>query len=362
MSSEPTPEARLDDYERRFRRAGLPLFIEDFSAASDVFNRAVPLLALVFGAEMLGAIQLDWPLAANAAAALGGLAILLVGLGLANRRRGRPFGSVPEDVGRLEPAGFVLLPAVLPLLFGGQWRSAAVTAAANLLLLALVYGVVGFGLISILRWVLSRLARQLLASVALLARAVPLLMIFALLAFVNTEMWQVFSEVPAAGLVEIGLLFVVLGAAFLIARPSREVGELDREVGDRERPLRRPQRLNVGLVLFVSQAVQVLTVSLMVAAFFVVFGAVAVTEAVRESWIGSAGDVLVTIELSGEPIQITGELLRVAGGPAAFSGLYFAVAMLTDSTYREEFLDELTAEMRQSFRARSEYLSLRGAG
>ena len=35
--------------------------------------------------------------------------------------------------------------------------------------------------------------------------------------------------------------------------------------------------------------------------------------------------------------------------------------MLTDSTYREEFLDELTGEMRQTFRARAEYLRLRAA-
>ena len=77
--------ARADDlaaYERRFRRAGLPLFIEGFSASTDVFNRAVPLLALVFCGEMLGAIQLDWSLAANVAAALGGLAILLVAIGI----------------------------------------------------------------------------------------------------------------------------------------------------------------------------------------------------------------------------------------------------------------------------------------
>jgi hypothetical protein len=33
--------------------------------------------------------------------------------------------------------------------------------------------------------------------------------------------------------------------------------------------------------------------------------------------------------------------------------------MLTDSTYREEFLDELSEEMRSSFRARAEYLRLR---
>ena len=34
--------------------------------------------------------------------------------------------------------------------------------------------------------------------------------------------------------------------------------------------------------------------------------------------------------------------------------------MLTDSTYREEFLEELTSEMRESFRRRAEYLRLRG--
>ena len=35
--------------------------------------------------------------------------------------------------------------------------------------------------------------------------------------------------------------------------------------------------------------------------------------------------------------------------------------MLTDSTYREEFLDELTEEMRTTFREREEYLAARAA-
>src|SRR3954454_8615557 len=73
----PMEPGALATYERRFRRAGLPLFIEDYSAAGDVFTRAAPLLTLVFIAEMLGAISLDWSLAANIAAAVGGLAILL---------------------------------------------------------------------------------------------------------------------------------------------------------------------------------------------------------------------------------------------------------------------------------------------
>jgi hypothetical protein len=73
-------EARIAELERGFRRAGLPLFIEGYSASTDVFNRVVPLLGLVFLGELLGALNLDWSPLANIAAALGGIAILLAGV------------------------------------------------------------------------------------------------------------------------------------------------------------------------------------------------------------------------------------------------------------------------------------------
>src|SRR5215212_11230717 len=124
----------LADYERQFRRAGLPLFIENYTASQDVFTRAVPVLGFVFIAEMLGAISLDWSPLANVAAALAGLAILVGTYGLVNRARGRAFLALPARVGKTELALFVLVPALLPLIFGGQVRSAAVTALGNLLL------------------------------------------------------------------------------------------------------------------------------------------------------------------------------------------------------------------------------------
>src|SRR3712207_503654 len=76
----------LSAYERRFRRAGLPLFIEDYSPYEDIFTRAVPLLSLVFVAQVLGAVSLDWSVWVNLAAVAGGMAILLAGIGLINRR------------------------------------------------------------------------------------------------------------------------------------------------------------------------------------------------------------------------------------------------------------------------------------
>ena len=350
----------LAEYELRFRRAGLPLLIEDYSATEDIFNRAAPLLALVFIGEMLGAIDLDWTLVENLGAALAGLAILVGAFAAINRARGRPLLAVPETVGVPELVGFVLLPAALPLVFGGQVTSALVTALANVGLLLLVYAIVGLGLLSMLRWAAGRMYGQLAASLMLLTRAIPLLLVFALVLFVNTEVWQAVSTMPRAFLPVVGALFVALGSVFLVAKLPQEVAELERSAGTGP-PLRRRQLVNVGLVMFVSQALQVLVVSLAVGAFFVAFGALTIGPQVRESWIGESGNVLVTLHFLGERVQITEELLLVSGGIAAVSGLYYAIAVLTDATYREEFLDEITSDMQETFRARAEYLGLRGA-
>ncbi len=349
---------RIAACRARFREAGLPLLDREFTASTNVFNRAAPLLALVFLGEMLGAIQLDWSPLANVAAALGGLAILLGVWMVLNRIRAASAGDAGgRRQGQL--AAFVIVPALLPLIFGNQGRSAIGTALANLALLALIYAVLGYGLFSIVGWVFRRLMSQLQASVTLLARAVPLLMIFALLAFMSTEMWQVFSLISDGDLLAIALLFVSLGTGFLLARLPREVRSLEAEVGSEAEPLETRQRRNVGLILFTSQAIQVLVVSALVAAFFIVFGAIAVNQAVREAWIGEAGNTLLTITVLGEQFQITSELLKVAAGLAAFTGLYFAISMLTDSTYRDEFLQEVTAELRSVFAVRADYLRLR---
>jgi hypothetical protein len=80
--------AELGDYERRLRRAGLPLLIEDYSAREDVFNRAIPFLALVFLAELGSASNLEWSLWANVAAVLVGLVVLLAPIAALNVHRG----------------------------------------------------------------------------------------------------------------------------------------------------------------------------------------------------------------------------------------------------------------------------------
>jgi hypothetical protein len=354
-----TEDARLREYERGFRRAGLPLFIADRSAATDIFNRAVPLIGFVFLIEVLGALNLEWSPLANVAAVAAALAIFLIGIVLINRARGRPARAIPQDVGKTELVIFVILPAVLPLLGGGQWRSALVTAVGNLVLLGLIYAVVGLGLVSILRWTLGRLVGQLRASFELFARAIPLLMIFSVVLFLTAEVWQVFTTVEIAALAILTGLFVLLGTSFLVARLPREVRALEKEADAEAPPLDRRELVNVGLVMFVSQALQVLFVSLAIGGFFIALGVLAVDAEITESWTGAPVHDPVTFDLFGHQAILSEELLRVAGAIAAFTGLYFAISMLTDDVYRREFLEELTSEMRESFCDRAEYLRLR---
>jgi hypothetical protein len=350
-------DRRIQELERDFRSAGLPLLSEDYSATEDVFTRAIPLLALVFVVEILGAINLDWLPGANVLAVIGGLALLLGAFGVLNVVRGRSFLSVPRKLGLPELTSFVLLPVVLPLVFGGQLGSALVTGLGNLALLGLIWLVVGFGVISILRWTGARFVQLLGASLSLLVRALPLLLFFSLVTFFTNEYWQLFGEASNVTFYAAAGLFALITAIFLIVRLPGSVRDLERGSA-LDVPLNRRQRVNVGLVIFIAQALQILFVGLAIWLFFMVFGALLVTPEIRTDWIGTAGQVLFKIPFFGEKLEITKQLVRTAAGVASFSALYYAVASAVDSTYRDEFVDRLTQNLQETFRERAEYLEL----
>src|SRR5213076_2475108 len=81
---------RVEDYERRFRRAGLPMLVEDWSAREDVWTRASPVLALVLIVELLLAANHNWPVWANALVLVGAAGALVAGVLIVNRVRRRP--------------------------------------------------------------------------------------------------------------------------------------------------------------------------------------------------------------------------------------------------------------------------------
>jgi hypothetical protein len=349
---------RVEDLERSFRRAGLPTFIRGYSARQ-AFAKALPLLTVVFVVEILNALNRAFGFWTNVGFLAGGIAISFGMIGMLNLVRGQPFVSVPRRVGVPEMIVFVLVPSVLPLLFGGQTRSAVVTLIGNSALLGLVYLVLGFGAVSILEWAGRRFLSLFAASLSVLVRALSLLLFFLLVIFFTTETWQIWTVPEIPKFIAAAGLFVLLAAAFLLLRlPGSVRGlESDAELGGEE--LSRTQRVNVGLVLFLSQFLQVVFVATAVWLFFVVFGSLLVSAGVREAWLGTQGDPLVRFPFLGDTwVVITVELLRVATGMASFAALYYAVATQLDEAYRDEVIEQVAAQMKESFARRADYLRL----
>lgn len=83
-----------------------------------------------------------------------------------------------------------------------------------------------------------------------------------------------------------------------------------------------------------------------------------VSPAVINTWLGHAPHYIFNTKIFDISIRLPRELLRVSTAIAALGGLYYSIAVLTDSTYRQEFLSELTGEMDTTFQQRREYLRL----
>jgi hypothetical protein len=223
--------------------------------------------------------------------------------------------------------------------------------------------------------------RQLGSIIGLLVRVMPLLLLFVTFLFLTVEVWEVAARLQGPYLLATAGLFIGAGTMFVAVRLPREIGALAhfdspqevidltadtpvagraREVGQRAcdpRPLSTREWVNVGLLVFFSQALQILTVSALLGAFFMVFGLLTVPPAMVARWSNHAFTELVRFPLWGRDVVITSELVRVAGFLSAFSGLYFTVTMLTDETYRQEFLDEVVGDARRAFAVRAVYLS-----
>jgi hypothetical protein len=349
---------RIDDLERSFRRAGLPTFIRGYSARR-AFAKALPLLTFVFVVEVLNALNDDFGFWTNVGFLAGGIAIALGIVALLNLWRGQPLLSVPKRIGRAEMLVFVTVPALLPLIFGGQRQSAFVTLLVNVVLLSAVYLVLGFGALSILAWAGRRFLTLFAASLSVLVRALSLLLFFLLVIFFTTETWQIWTVPRIPKFVAAAGLFVLLAAGFLLLRLPGSVRELenDAELGGEE--LTQAQQVNVGLVLFLSQFLQVLFVAIAVWLFFVVFGSLLVSAGVRELWLGTPGDALLEIPFLGDTsVVITVELVRVATGMASFAALYYAVATQLDMAYRDEVIEQVAEQMKETFARRAEYVGL----
>ena len=375
-----------DRCERWFVRRGLPHLIDDYTATDDIFTRMAPFLAGVVFLEFFLAFGDRWTGWSQAVAFLGGIAALVGGVVLVNRIRGRRPFQLPDDIGVWELALYVLLP-IVPTVIGSQGSAvdnAVSVVAFNLVLLAVGYVVTSWALIPMMRWSFGQVRRQVTDVANLAMKSLPTLLIFSAFIFINAEMWQVANDftLPLFGMVM--LLLAGIGGVFIfvsvrrltvdLARfsawddvrprcaktPVEEIIPADDEPAPDTPPLVRRAEWNVNLLLFVAQGIQVLLVSLVITTFYVVFGLLTVREETLLQWttVGELTyerDWAVDIAIFGTDLILTRQLLLVALFIGMFSGLNFAVQVITDDTYREEFIADMTTEVRDALAVRAVY-------
>lgn len=368
--------------ESWFIKRGLPNLIHDYRASTDVFTRAAPLLVVLWFFGIAGAYGDRFTGWSQAAAAVGAAAFLLAIGAAINRFRGRRPLQMPNRVGTIELAAFVLAPALLPLVLdNGSASGFVLDVLTGCALLLLVWFTYGFGLGAILRWAIGNMIRQLGGVVGLMIRSLPLLLVFTMFLFMNAELWQVADDfttplflAAAGGLVAVSTLFVLVR----LPRELEDISEFtdsDDVFGSVDRsdapldpvpvdpagaaPLSRTDRVNLGILAVFSLGVQVGLVMAIVGLFYLLFGVVSVRPTTITQWTeGGADSVnrLVDLRLFGEDIPITSELLKVTGFLMAFTALQFTVSALTDETYRREFFEDLTGEIREALAVRVQYL------
>ena len=257
--------------------------------------------------------------------------------------------------------------------------TAMVTAGA----VVAVYAATTLRMTAMASWAVARTFKSLGLLFPLVTRALPLLLVFVMFLFINAEVWEVGAALDGGVLWVTVMLFAGLAVAFLLARLPEELDAVDDEVEaqrlvtlTRGTPLQQAaerlvergesrlslaedasvrgfQKANLVVVLLVAQIVQVFLLSLSVLVFFIAFGMVAMKHEVVGGWIGDQ-------QLHEWGVgYLSAELVQVSVFLAAFSGMYFTVAAITDEVYRQQFFTSITRELDRAVAARAVYHALK---
>ncbi|WP_436795096.1 hypothetical protein [Actinospongicola halichondriae] len=377
------------DTERWFVRRGVPHLINDYSATGDIWTRATPFLSLVLFAELFlafGDRVSGW---SQAGVFVIGVMFVIGAFAVVNRLRRRPALSLPDDIGWMELSAFVLVPAVLPAVVNEDSPVGALVLAilTNVVVLGVTYVTVSYGLVPLIRWSAVRFFQALSGLIDLLGKTLPLLLLFSAFLVLNAEMWQVAHDLPTPFFALVVAMLVLLGSGFVAlslrkeradeqhfgswaevvaccaSSPLADVAPTDPAGTVDLPPLDRSTERNLSLMRFVGVAIQVLLVAVLVTAFYVLFELLTVREATILQWIAAdaldpSRDVWWRATLLGDDVVLTRAHVVVAGFVGTFSGLQFAVSVLTDATYREQFAADVADDVREILAVRALYLEL----
>lgn len=386
-SNESTGFLRADT-EVWLTHQGLPHLIKDYSPTQDIFTRMTPFLVFVFlveigfgfGIRFGGWLRIE-------IVALFFLAALVSGfvLNLAHRRH---LLRLPKRVGPIEVGAFILVPALLSMIPTDRLLYTFIaTITLNIILVAGGFVITSYGLVPMLLWTMQFMWGQSRDMLRLIARSLPLSLLFAGFFFLNTEMWQIAADYTTAFYIINVSMILASGLIFISSRIPEEVmslerfhsweevrnivsrtdspladAELDEEISNEKFvgvPISRGATSNIELLLFLSQVVRFLIAGLVIGFFFFVLGIFAIRRVVIEKWLANEEiDEIWVGNIFGDEIMLTWQLIAVSGFIASFASLQFVVYTMTDSDYRSHFFEDMETKLREILAVRRQYLTL----
>jgi hypothetical protein len=220
----------------------------------------------------------------------------------------------------------------------------------------------------------------LLRSSAMLA-VVPLLLVALTLSFFSTEVWQTIGRLHGLPLVLTAALFVGLAAVFATRQSRPDLDRLARfdgadELRDALPPrlsrrltgvafeldsaprLRRRERTNLVAISVWSQVVTAAVIGLIVFAFFVVLGVLAIDEPATVAWLGNDPQVVAQLTVDGHKYVLSTELVRVSAFLGVFTGFYFIVSSSSDVRLRADLASDHEQHVRSCLAVRQAYWEL----
>ncbi|HPE11052.1 MAG: hypothetical protein H6524_01755 [Actinobacteria bacterium] len=377
--------------ETWFAHNGLPQFVDDYNSREHIWTRAVPAMIVVLAVQLSSAL---WSALSSGSRVLpvftvvvAVLALVLVGL-WSKRRRGYWFAP-SERVGWPVLLGFIAAGALPDAIQYGRriegvditWQTLVASLLLQVLLLGVIYFVTRFALLAMVGWAVRQTVRSAGDLYTVATKALPLLLIVMIVLFINTEMWQVAGSLAGPVLWGSSGMLLIFGGLVTLDRTREQIATLRldapiediraacartplagvvaglRQVGNAD--LHRPQRRAMVIAALSTQVIQAALIGLLVWAFFIVFGVVAITAPVQQAWLGDLGsaDVFWTI---GQDHVLSRALIRVATFLGAFAAFYTTVYAASDPVYRASFSDDVGASLQQAVDVRRAYLSVKG--
>jgi hypothetical protein len=304
-----------------------------------------------------------------------GIILAIVAGILANWRIRRPLGDHAARVLiTTVPLALLLMPFIDLVL--GLSDTPWADIVANAVVIAVVLVMIRSGLGAILAWSVRQAMAQGSALAPLAARALPMIVLVTLFAFLSEGLWRISGALTRGELWVVATILFGITAVFVWTVIQGEMRQLMEHPhctpeellasgfpagpgGISEATMDRPARLskremaNTHVILFIAQAIQVGALVILVFIFFCVFGAITVPASVIQVWTGHEPGPMGT--LMGVRLPVRDELIHASLFLAAFSAVSFAASSVTDPMYRQNFFEPILRNMRVTIAARNLY-------